>query len=57
MLMLKGKMMEEAEVRMIELDGIEEPTNEELNALDDDTIEKMMEEFSIDALLEDLLYE
>jgi len=56
MLLLRGKMMKEAEVRIVELDEIEEPTNEELDALDDEAIEKMMEEFSIDAMLEELLY-
>ena len=48
--------MKEAEVRIVELDEIEEPTNEELDALDDEAIEKMMEEFSIDVMLEEILY-
>ena len=53
---MKETMMKEAEVRTVELDDVEEPTNEELDAIDDETIEKMMEELTIDALLEELLY-
>ena len=47
--------MREAEERISELDDIEEPSNADLNAIDDETIEKMMEELSIDALLEEIL--
>ena len=53
---MKETMMKEAEVRTVELDDVEEPSDADLDALDDETIEKMLEEFSIDALLEELLY-
>ena len=48
--------MKEAEERISELDDIQEPTDAELDAIDDETIEKIMEELSIDALLEEILY-
>ena len=49
-------MIEEAEVRVVELDDIEEPSDSDLDAIDDETIEKMLEELTIDALLEEILY-
>lgn len=48
--------MEKAEDRIVELDDVEEPTDAELDSIDDEAIEKLMEELSIDALLEELLY-
>ena len=39
-----------------ELDDIDEPTDSDLDSVDDETIEKMMEELTIDALLEEILY-
>ena len=53
---IKGALMREAEERISELDDIEEPSNADLNAIDDETIEKMMEELSIDALLEEIYF-
>ena len=48
--------MEKAEDRIVELDDVEEPTDAELDAIDDETVEKIMEELSIDVLLEEILY-
>ena len=52
----KGTMMKEAEERVAELDDVEEPSDADLDAIDDETIEKMLEELTIDALLEEILY-
>ena len=52
----KGTMMIEAEERVAELDDVEEPSDADLDAIDDETIEKMMEELSIDALLEEIYF-
>ena len=49
-------MMKEAEERVAELDDVEEPSDADLDAIDDETIEKMMEELSIDALLEEIYF-
>ena len=48
--------MKEAEERGSELDDSDEPTDSDLDSVDDETIEKMMEELTIDALLEEILY-
>ena len=57
MLILKGKsIMEKAEERIVELDDVEEPSDADLDEIDEVAIDKMMEELSIDALLEEILY-
>ena len=48
--------MEKAEDRIVELDDVEEPSDADLDAIDDGAIEKLMEELSIDVLLEEILY-
>ena len=48
--------MKEAEQRISELDDVEGPSDVELDDIDEEAIDKMLEEFSIDALLEELMY-
>ena len=48
--------MEKAEERIVELDDVEEPSDADLDEIDEVAIDKMMEELSIDALLEEILY-
>ena len=48
--------MKEAEERVAELDDVGEPTDAELDAIDDETVDRIMEELSIDVLLEEILY-